>query len=236
MSLGRQFIKGTMSRLLPRDRFLLHGPTSTNGDATCVEIALTFDDGPHPEWTPVVLDALAKAGWKGTFFVIGERAAEHPELVKRIVEEGHAIGNHSYTHSEPSRTAARQFADETRRTSELIDRLTGTHSSLIRPPKGKLSLMKFVHLWQNEQSIVLWNVDPKDFAMTDDVSTDSWCDSYKPHQGDVILLHDRLPHAATIVQRLAQRHADHVKSVSVFDWLPSAISISPSSNGVSTEC
>lgn len=236
MSLARQLIKSTMSGLLPRDRFLLRGPTSKSRVRLRLEIALTFDDGPHPQWTPAVLDALAAAEWKGTFFVIGERAAQNPELVRRIVEEGHAIGNHTYTHSEPSRTSARQFADELQQTSELITELTGTQTLLMRPPKGKLDFGKLCRLWKHGQSVILWNVDPKDFEMMGEEAARNWAATYEPQQGDVILMHDRLPYAATIVHQLAERLRDRVSSVPIADWLPAAHVMVPSLNGATSQC
>lgn len=236
MRVMRQLLKNTMSGLLPRERFLLHGPASQNRDAPRIEVALTFDDGPHPEWTPAVLEALATANWKGTFFVIGEEAAEHPELVRRIVEEGHAIGNHTYTHAEPPRTSARQFGEEVLQTSELITELTGTQTRLMRPPKGKLNPGKFQRLWTGRQSVILWNVDAKDFTMTEEEAARNWADAYVPRQGDVILLHDRLPYAATIVQQLADRLSDQMRSVSIAEWLPSTQFVTPPFSGATTQC
>ncbi len=225
MSAARQLLKRAMASVLPRQRLLLQGPeanATAHGQHSCVDIALTFDDGPHPEWTPAVLDALASAGWKGTFFVIGQRAVESPELVHRIVAEGHAIGNHTFTHSNPRMTSAAQFNDEVTRTDALIAELTGTHPTLMRPPMGHLTPGKFRALWRKRQSIVLWNVDPEDFAMTANDAGKRWSDAYAPQQGDVVLLHDRLPYAAEIVRALTTRHGEGLRSVSITEWLPGA--------------
>ncbi len=223
MSVARQLLKKVMTGLLPHDRFLVSGPnsrvTSDGREHSWKEVALTFDDGPHPEWTPDVLDALAEAGWKGTFFVIGDRAAEHPDVLQRIMDEGHALGNHTFTHSDPKRTTTSQFHAEVRRTDELIAKLTGKQTVLMRPPKGHLTPGKFRRLWQGGQTIVLWNVDPEDFAMSNASEPLEWVHTYVPNQGDVILLHDRLPYAATIIRALSNVHGRELRSVTMTDWL-----------------
>ncbi len=231
MNLARQAMKRALTAVLPRDRFLVSGPMSSRRDRsgfcdgrTQAEIALTFDDGPHPEWTPAVLDALASAGWKGTFFVIGERVEQHPDLVRRIVDEGHAIGNHTYTHSAPAETPTAMFLDELRRTHDLIEHLTGTSTTLVRPPLGKLTGGKFRGLWTAQQTITLWNVDPKDFAMCAESEAVTWVRSYGLRTGDIVLLHDRLPYAAAIVRALSQTGEETVRSVAVSDWLPASAS------------
>ncbi|HVH42575.1 MAG TPA: polysaccharide deacetylase family protein [Labilithrix sp.] len=100
-------------------------------------IAFTFDDGPDPVTTPQVLDLLARHGAKATFFVVGSRVAEHPDLVRRIVAEGHAVGSHTYHHSHafhflgPSR-----MREEVRRGIEAVAAVTGAPPKLFRPPQG----------------------------------------------------------------------------------------------------
>ncbi|MGD9855180.1 MAG: polysaccharide deacetylase family protein [Planctomycetaceae bacterium] len=221
MNFIRQAVKHAFATMLPRDRFLVNGPVKHvrrhAGDR--VEIALTFDDGPHPEWTPAVLEALSDAGWKGTFFIIGERAERYPELVQRIVDEGHALGNHTYTHSPPATISAPAFLDEVCCTRQLIERLTGTTTRLMRPPLGKLTWGKLCGLWNQQQSIILWNVDPKDFAMSDEWHAREWTASYAPGPGDVVLLHDRLPYASMIVRTLANHYGDAIRAVAISDWM-----------------
>ena len=100
-------------------------------------VALTFDDGPDPQRTPAVLDLLARQGVRATFFVVGARAEAHPELVRRMVAEGHVVGNHSYTHSWrfPLRSLGRTM-EELCRTGEVLHRITGRQPRLFRPPFG----------------------------------------------------------------------------------------------------
>lgn len=100
-------------------------------------VAFTFDDGPDPMWTPRVLDLLAQHGAKGTFFVVGERALKHPELVERIAREGHEVGCHTNTHAFTFHfwTASHMARDITRAQATL-EKLVGRPSRMFRPPQG----------------------------------------------------------------------------------------------------
>ncbi|MGI8469340.1 MAG: glycosyltransferase [Pyrinomonadaceae bacterium] len=98
------------------------------------KIALTFDDGPDPTWTPKILDILKQENVKGTFFVIGENGQANPELVKRIVNEGHEIGNHTFTHPNLGEVPAKVTDLELSATQRLIESLTGRSTRLFRAP------------------------------------------------------------------------------------------------------
>ncbi|KXK06619.1 MAG: glycosyl transferase family protein [Acidobacteria bacterium OLB17] len=98
------------------------------------QIALTFDDGPDPVWTPQILDILKREGVKATFFIVGENGEENPELVKRIVADGHEIGNHSFTHANLAEVPNRIALLELNTTQRLIESLTGRSTRLFRAP------------------------------------------------------------------------------------------------------
>lgn len=204
MSLFRQAAKRLTMALLPRERIVARG----SGPG----VALTFDDGPHPEHTPRLLDALAATGIPATFFVVGERAAAHPALLRRILSEGHEVGNHTWTHSEPHRTSARQLMDEVRRTRDLIEDIAGQSCVLFRPPKGELTLRKLAALCRERQTIVLWNQDTRDYRMNDGpdgaLQMTAWWRRYQRRSGDIILMHDNHPHAAVAVDCLATQEPD----------------------------
>ncbi len=217
MSALRQWLKFGLSAVLPQSWLMTRGPRVSA--ATQTEIALTFDDGPHPEHTPRLLDLLGASGAKGTFFVIGEKALQHPNLVRRIADEGHEIGNHTWTHSEPSQTSASRFLTEVAQTRQMIQNLTGRDCRLMRPPKGALSVGKLLGLWRQRQTIALWNSDPKDFAMTDDAELLRWLDSYHPRTGDIVLLHDNHSRAAVAVERLIRTD---LRFVTLSEWLDHA--------------
>lgn len=201
MSLLRQLAKRTLTVVLPRNAIVARGAGN--------QFALTFDDGPHPELTPQLLDALNAAGISATFFVVGERAALHRDILKRIAADGHEIGNHTWSHSEPRETSARKLIGEVRRTRELIEDVTGRECRLFRPPKGELTLRKLLALRREGQAIVLWNQDTKDYRMSDaSVEMTDWCRGYQPAAGDIVLMHDNHPHAITAVEFLNTERPD----------------------------
>src|SRR5262245_55083639 len=110
----RQLVKRALERALPPALFRVRESPRTRS------VFLTFDDGPDPDHTPRLLDVLRHHDARATFFVVGERAERHPDLVRRAVREGHAIGHHSFTHGDPARTSAAELAAEVDRTSALL--------------------------------------------------------------------------------------------------------------------
>lgn len=127
------------------------------------QIALTFDDVPDPRFTPKVLDILRKQGVKATFFVVGSRANKHPALLRRIHEEGHLVGNHSYSHPQFKNKSVKQFQNEILRTERIIQKTIGYRPKFIRPPYGEINeeQLKWSKLYQYK--IVNWNVDSLDW-------------------------------------------------------------------------
>lgn len=122
------------------------------------EIAFTFDDGPDPCYTPELLDLLKEHGIKATFFVLGKKAKQYPELIERMHREGHQIGIHNYTHT-PNWihfpwTNRRKQVD---RTADIVERITGERPIFYRPPWGLLNLGDFF-LLRESYRIVLWSV------------------------------------------------------------------------------
>ena len=100
------------------------------------KIALTFDDGPHAVYTPKLLDGLKKRGIHATFFLIGKNIEGNEELVKRIQEEGHLIGSHTYNHVQLNKLSESKARDEVLKGCNKIYETTGTYSSFVRPPYG----------------------------------------------------------------------------------------------------
>jgi len=112
---------------------LLPYTTHVSGDRT---VALTFDDGPDPVFTPQVLDVLARHDVKATFFVLGRRADDHPELVRQIVAAGHAVGSHGYSHAILRGVWPGEIATELRQTDAALWRAAGIRTRLFRHPGG----------------------------------------------------------------------------------------------------
>jgi peptidoglycan/xylan/chitin deacetylase (PgdA/CDA1 family) len=128
------------------------------------EIALTFDDGPNPQWTPKLLDALASHKVHATFFLLGGFAQAQPDLIRRIAAEGHLIGNHSWSHPDLSRTSARNVREELVRTSQTLEQMVGAPVRYFRPPFGARRPAVFRIARELKLTPVLWN------AMTNDWS------------------------------------------------------------------
>ena len=100
------------------------------------ELALTFDDGPNPAWTPRLLEMLASREVRASFFLLGSRAEAEPELVRQIAAAGHLIGNHSWSHCNLARSSARRIEEELTRTSQTLEQITGAAVGYFRPPFG----------------------------------------------------------------------------------------------------
>ncbi len=192
----RQMVKTAMTGLLPPSVFV----TRLSGSA----VALTFDDGPHPEHTPPLLDLLADLKVAATFFVVGARAAEQPELVRRMVAEGHEVGHHTYSHFSPQETSVWQLVAEVRRTDRLLRELTGQRARRFRPPLGKVTPAQLVALWGMAQTIVLWNSDPRDYDCTGPEPIHDFFAAHPLGGGEIVLLHEQHRHTAAALPELIE--------------------------------
>jgi polysaccharide deacetylase family sporulation protein PdaB len=160
------------------------------GGAGMNAIALTFDDGPHPEVTPRVLDILRSQGVRATFFVLGNKVKQYPEIARRIVAEGHQIANHSYSHPSFTKIKPRSLDKQVKETTAVIESITGVTPTSIRPPYGALNDRVILSLLEGHGlNIIMWNVDPQDWRKPGiDVVVDRVVSQTKP--GAIILLHD----------------------------------------------
>ena len=128
------------------------------------EVFLTFDDGPIPELTPWVLDELAKYNAKATFFLVGENAEKYPDLVKRILGEGHKIGNHTYNHLNGFKTPVLQYVANADKCQKMLQPyLRENETVLFRPPYGRLTPRQMIKLKKRAYKIILWDVLSKDY-------------------------------------------------------------------------
>jgi peptidoglycan/xylan/chitin deacetylase (PgdA/CDA1 family) len=195
-SLLRQLARRGLAATLPRRWLLVRGSPRSRS------VCLTFDDGPHPVHTPRLLEVLKQQQVPATFFVVGREVERYPDVVRRILAEGHALGHHSFSHGDPARTSARELLEEVRATEAVLNRVAGASPSLFRPPHGKLTAGKLWRLWRGGQTVVLWNVDPKDFACPTAEELRAWFRLHPLRGGDVVLLHDTHPHAAEVLPEL----------------------------------
>lgn len=152
--------------------------------------ALTFDDGPTRLVTIELLDTLDSFGAKGTFFLVGSRAAKAPSIVSQILSRGHEIGNHSWSHINFRELPEGQFISELSKTHNCLYEITGISPTLLRPPYGVIS-QRQKELAQHRfgYSTVLWNIDTNDWKRPGVNQTASKIQS-SCNNGQVVLLHD----------------------------------------------
>lgn len=153
------------------------------------QVALTFDDGPHPVNTPRLLDGLKERGVKVSFFLLGESIDGNEELIKRMHEEGHLIGNHGYSHVQLSRETSEKACLQIDETNQKLCRITGQMPVYIRPPFGS---------WSEDldcavpMTVVLWSVDPLDWKSQNKAKVVKHIVKHV-EPGGIILLHDVFP-------------------------------------------
>jgi len=191
-------------------------------------IALTFDDGPHQKLTPRLLDLLAEHHIHVTFFVIGENAAEHPEILQRAVREGHEIGNHTWSHPNLAKMTDENVRSQIQRTEEAIRSAIGSQPTLFRPPYGSVTAhqKRFIHD-ELGYEIILWEVDPLDWKNPGpNVVSSRILKETRP--GSIVLAHDI--HAQTIQAMpatLTELEAKGFKFVTVSELLKLQTPIPP---------
>jgi peptidoglycan-N-acetylglucosamine deacetylase len=164
---------------------VVRGPRGAHG------VALTFDDGPHPKWTPRVLATLAEHQAQATFFLVARKAEQYPEVVRAIVDAGHAVGLHSYAHDRlfALRRSGRVRADLERGLG-VLERLTGSRPTLFRPPIGHTNPVIAGVVDELDLTVVGWSAAGRDgvaSARVDDVITRVRRDL---RDGAIVLLHD----------------------------------------------
>ena len=134
-----------------------------NGSYDRAEVALTFDDGPDPYFTPAILEKLAQYGIKATFFLLGENAEKYPEMARQIVTEGHVVANHTYSHPKSSGISLEAFKHEIGSSDELLNILAGYRPRFFRPPYGDINEEQLAWLTSQGFVTVQWSVDTDDW-------------------------------------------------------------------------
>jgi peptidoglycan-N-acetylglucosamine deacetylase len=141
-----------------------HKPVFYKGPANKKRVALTFDDGPDEVYTPKILDILNEKKIQATFFVIGQQVSEAPEIVKRIMNEGHEIGNHSWSHPNFMELTASELIKEIKSAETEINSLTGKFTSILRPPYGFVTKSDIQIINDLGYKVIMWSVDTLDWT------------------------------------------------------------------------
>lgn len=148
-------------------------------------VALTFDDGPNPNTTPIALELLKKYNAKGTFFMVGKAVAGNEEIIKQVVAEGHQIGNHSWSHPLLTKISLEQAKSQINDTTEALKKASGQDVHIMRPPYGGINVAIQAAV---DQSFILWDVDTLDWKNRNTASIMKEVRKARP--GSIILMHD----------------------------------------------
>ena len=165
---------------------VLHAPAIPSVAENGKYVALSFDDGPSPLTTPKLLDGLKERGAHATFFVLGTEAEGREELLRRMAEEGHQIGQHTYSHRRLDTLSDTEVKEELARTNRILEAALGEGDYWIRPPYG---MMKPEQYALADSALITWSVDPEDWKRRNaDTVTQAVLKTVK--SGDIVLLHD----------------------------------------------
>jgi peptidoglycan-N-acetylglucosamine deacetylase len=197
MSAG-MLIKRAVARVAPR-QVIYRGPSAH------ARVALTFDDGPHPENTPRILEALARSGAQATFFLQGHEAGRQPHLVRAIHAAGHQVGNHAATHRSPAELGTRSYVQEVLDTQALLSDIVGAPvGRSFRPPYGATSMPTFLKLCAAGFRYVFWSRDSRDSWVREPGALVDHFARQQATAGDIVLFHDDYAHTAAALPALLQ--------------------------------
>ena len=181
-----------------RDEMIYH---SRHNDR--MEIALSFDDGPHPRLTPVILSILEEYGIKATFFMVGENVGYYPAAARAVAEAGHEIGNHTFSHRKFDRLGAEELRREIFACEEAISTVSDAPVRFIRPPEGQMSDTMRQVMGELDYRVILWDVDTRDWAHTPpETISRHILDTVQA--GDIILMHDFIGYNSPTPEALRQ--------------------------------
>lgn len=192
----------------PQDGIIRRGPAQRF-------VSLTFDDGPSPLYTPAILDVLKEKGVKATFFVLGRHVEKYPDIARRISEEGHDIGNHTYSHRDLAPSTRALVLGEVGRAHQAIRETVGVSPFLFRPPRGMYSNAVRKLLLEEGYRIVLWTVSALDWR---GLSPQRMLRRVKRYlrPGGIILFHD----SGALIRREGARRTNTVSALPlIIDWL-----------------
>jgi len=171
-------------------------PTYRTDKTNSLQIALTFDDGPHPSQTKRILDILDRYGVRATFFMIGVNVTRYPEAAKEVARRGHEIGNHTFSHTRLQHMAQATLETELKDCEKALWDICSYRPRLFRPPEGFLNDGVLNCSETGEYSLILWSVDTRDWEVRDaNQIAKTVLERIRP--GDIVLLHDYVAKSKT---------------------------------------
>jgi peptidoglycan-N-acetylglucosamine deacetylase len=192
MHIVKQIIKG----LVPNSFVVRNGPRASNA------LFLTFDDGPYPVYTEYIVDVLKDYNVPAHFFMTGCAVRENPGAVQKVVQRGHMIGNHTYSHVRSSYLELGATLSELKQTDDLLKRHAGVRTALIRPPYGKITFAFLIYSLLEKKKVVMWSYDSMDSFIHDD---DQLLDRLAMVKGgDILLFHDDTEITKRNIQRILE--------------------------------
>jgi len=170
-------------------------------------IYLSFDDGPHPIQTPILLDILKKYQARATFFVVGEEAKKHIDILKKVHADGHTIANHSYTHIRYENNLD-VFLSDVEKCEKLLAKEGIPVRKLFRIPYGTVNLKLFATLLHAGYKIAFWNKDTKDYKLNQVEQLSNYLSINDIEEGDVVLMHDHPQVTPQLLELILSSHSD----------------------------
>lgn len=166
-------------------------------------VAITFDDGPHPENTPRILETLSAYGAKATFFLQGNMAEKNPELVLEIVSRGHQVGNHGYAHPDARAVSIRDYVADVMRAQRVLEDIVGRElPRIFRPPFGSIAPGSMFTLLRRGFCFVFWSHDSRDSYLPDPDELFKYVTEQSIPSGSILLFHDDYAHTTEILPKL----------------------------------
>lgn len=179
-------------------------------------IGLTFDDGPHPIMTPKILDVLSRCHVRATFFLVGSKVDRYPDIVQRILHDGHDIGGHSYSHANLAELNKARVDEELDRTKRCIHQASQIKLCLFRPPFGAINWRVIRAVSRHGLTLILWSIDSLDFELTRPQDVVERIEQHGPRAGDIVLLHDTYAVTVKALPEIIERiHANGLQFTSV---------------------
>ena len=193
----KRMVKAAILQMAPK-RLLF-----SRGNRRSRVVALSFDDGPHPEHTERILAVLREEGVKATFFLVGTEVQKYPALARAIARDGHGMGGHAWSHRRLNGMVRHELDKEVEQTAALIQETTGVSSRLFRPPYGVVTIPLLRYAGTRGWTVVLWSVDSGDARLgASPAAMRAATQSVGP--GDIVLLHEDYPHTVEGLRGIIQ--------------------------------